>query len=161
MPLQFLGRGLAEAEKLHIGRDHLEQHVEPDLDAAAFRARGGEVLSYQEPSFEAADVKPEVLSAVQKKPDAYFISSYLLPWLLYMVLMEASAAQGTIGKMALGIKVTDVDGNRIGLLRALVRNLMKFVSSALLCIGYAMAGWTQKKQTLHDMAARCVLPIAR
>lgn len=73
--------------------------------------------------------------------------------LLYFVLMEASPKQGTLGKMALGITVTDTKGQRISFLRALGRFFAKYVSALTLFIGYIMAGFTEKKQALHDMIA--------
>ena len=39
---------------------------------------GGEVVAFEEPSFEATEVRVEVLKAKQKSPEAIFISSYLL-----------------------------------------------------------------------------------
>jgi uncharacterized RDD family membrane protein YckC/Tfp pilus assembly major pilin PilA len=75
-----------------------------------------------------------------------------LPW-LYFSLFESSAKQATPGKLALGLRVTDEKGGRIGLLRALGRNLGRYVSSAILYVGYMMAGWTSRKQTLHDLMA--------
>jgi uncharacterized RDD family membrane protein YckC len=73
--------------------------------------------------------------------------------LLYFVLMESSAKQATIGKMAVGIKVGDEFGNRISPARALGRYLGKIVSFLILFIGYMMAGWDEKKQALHDKMA--------
>jgi uncharacterized RDD family membrane protein YckC len=55
--------------------------------------------------------------------------------------------------MAVGIKVTDLAGNRISFLRALGRYVAKIVSFAILLIGFLMVGWTEKKQGLHDMIA--------
>jgi uncharacterized RDD family membrane protein YckC len=73
--------------------------------------------------------------------------------LAYFVFMESSRWQGTLGKRAVGIKVTDLQGNRIGLGRALGRYLGKIVSAFTLLIGYIMAGFTERKQALHDMMA--------
>lgn len=70
---------------------------------------------------------------------------------LYYTLMEASKFQGTVGKIALGLKVTDKDGNKLDFVKALLRNLGKIVSGAIIMIGYIMAGFTEKKQALHDM----------
>ena len=81
-----------------------------------------------------------------------FILGLVVVWLYYSV-MESSPTQGTLGKMALGIKVTDLEGNRIGLGKATGRHFGKIVSWLLLCIGYIMAAFTQKKQALHDMMA--------
>jgi uncharacterized RDD family membrane protein YckC len=72
---------------------------------------------------------------------------------LYFALFESSRWQATPGKMALGIKVTGMDGQRIGFGRATGRYFGKFVSAIILCIGFMMAGWTERKQALHDMIA--------
>lgn len=76
----------------------------------------------------------------------------VMAW-LYFALMESSKFQGTLGKMALGIVVTDRDGNRISFLRATGRYFGKILSGLILLIGYMMAGFTEKKQALHDMMA--------
>ena len=72
---------------------------------------------------------------------------------LYSALMESSSLQATIGKMALSIKVTDLSGERVTFGKATGRHFGKFVSGVILFIGFMMAGWTVKKQALHDMMA--------
>lgn len=72
---------------------------------------------------------------------------------LYFALMESSSKQATVGKIVLGLKVTDVNGNKLDFVKALVRNLCKLISSAIFLIGYIMAGFTEKKQALHDIIA--------
>jgi len=76
---------------------------------------------------------------------------------IYFAGMESSSTQGTLGKMALGIKVTDLDGNRIGFGRATGRHFSKIISTISLMIGYLMVAFTQKKQGLHDMMASCLV----
>lgn len=76
---------------------------------------------------------------------------------LYFALMESSGQQGTLGKMAISIKVTDLSGNRISFGRASGRYFGKIVSSLALGIGYLMAGFTQQKQALHDIIAGCLV----
>ena len=76
----------------------------------------------------------------------------LLPWLYYS-LLESSAKQGTLGKMALGLRVVDYEGRRISFGRATGRYFAKIISGLILSIGYIMAGFTAKKQALHDMMA--------
>jgi uncharacterized RDD family membrane protein YckC len=71
----------------------------------------------------------------------------------YFVGMESGRQQATLGKRALGIIVTDLRGNRVSSMRALVRYLSKILSGLTLLIGYLMAGFTEKKQALHDMIA--------
>jgi uncharacterized RDD family membrane protein YckC len=72
-------------------------------------------------------------------------------------LMESSAKQATVGKMALGLVVTDLNGNRITFARATGRYFGKALSSLILHIGYLMAGFTPKKQALHDIIAECLV----
>ena len=71
----------------------------------------------------------------------------------YYAGMESSSYQATVGKIALGIQVTDLSGNRISFLRALGRNLAEILSALILLIGYIMVAFTPKKQGLHDMIA--------
>lgn len=99
----------------------------------------------------------------------------------YFVLMESLPTQGTLGKMALGMKVTDLAGNRISVGRAIGRSLAKqihnFVNYAGLALfaiigttksrtnilelvvliiflyAYVRAGFDERKQALHDSVA--------
>jgi uncharacterized RDD family membrane protein YckC len=76
----------------------------------------------------------------------------VLAW-LYFALLESSPWQATLGKLALAMRVTDLDGHRISFPRALGRYLAKFLSVLILCIGFLMVAWTRRKQGLHDMIA--------
>lgn len=76
---------------------------------------------------------------------------------LYFAIMESSSKQGTLGKMALGIKVTDLSGNAISFGKATGRHFSKFISMITLSIGYLLAAFTSKKQGLHDMMAGCLV----
>ncbi len=80
----------------------------------------------------------------------------LVTW-FYFAVMETSAKQGTLGKMALKLKVTDMDGERITFGRATGRFFGKYLSQFTLLIGYMMAGWTEKKQALHDIVAKTLV----
>jgi uncharacterized RDD family membrane protein YckC len=82
--------------------------------------------------------------------------SIVISW-LYYALMESSKLRGTLGKMALNIRVTDTNGNRISFARATGRHFGKILSGMILMIGYIMAGFTAKKQALHDMIADCLV----
>lgn len=72
---------------------------------------------------------------------------------LYFSLFESSKKQATLGKMALGVIVTDLGGNRISFARALARTLAKVLSGIPLYLGYLLAAFTEKKQALHDLIA--------
>jgi uncharacterized RDD family membrane protein YckC len=75
----------------------------------------------------------------------------------YFALLESSKRQATLGKMMIGAIVTDLDGNRISLGRAMGRNLGKIVSWIIIAIGFMMAGFTKRKQALHDIMAGCLV----
>jgi len=72
---------------------------------------------------------------------------------LYYAFMESSKYQASVGKIVLGLKVIDMNGERLDITKAFVRNLCKILSSMILLIGYLMAAFTDKKQALHDMIA--------
>ena len=98
--------------------------------------------------------------ALQTRQEAVVLIVYLLVmagYVCYFVLMESSAKQATLGKLALGLKVTDENGNRISIGQALGRNLGKIVSALILYIGFIMAGVSQRKQALHDMMAHTLV----
>jgi uncharacterized RDD family membrane protein YckC len=86
----------------------------------------------------------------------WLLTALIFPW-LYYALMESSSLQATCGKMAVGIGVTDAEGNRIGFRRATARYFGKLISGLPLLLGYAMAGFTPKKQALHDIMAGCLV----
>lgn len=72
---------------------------------------------------------------------------------LYYIGFESSAKQATLGKMAVGIKVTDNQGRRIGRGQALGRWASHLLCYMTMYIGYIMAGFTERKRGLHDMVA--------
>jgi uncharacterized RDD family membrane protein YckC len=74
---------------------------------------------------------------------------------LYFALMESSRHQGTVGKLLLKIKVTDTSGNRVYFARATGRYFGKILSGMILLFGYIMAGFTERKQALHDIISNC------
>jgi uncharacterized RDD family membrane protein YckC len=77
----------------------------------------------------------------------------LLNW-LYFAAMESSARQATLGKMAMSLRVTNSEGRRLSFGHATGRFFAKIVSGMIpLALGYIMAGFTAKKQALHDMIA--------
>lgn len=84
----------------------------------------------------------------------------VLGWLYYSAL-ESSPVQATLGKIALGIKVVDKSSSRLTFGRASGRHLAKILSALTLGVGFMMAGWTKRKQALHDLAANCFVVNSR
>jgi uncharacterized RDD family membrane protein YckC len=80
----------------------------------------------------------------------------LLAW-MYFAFCESSAWQATVGKLAMGIRVTDLEGRRISFPRALGRYAAKILSAMALLIGFLMVAWTRRKQGLHDMLANTLV----
>jgi uncharacterized RDD family membrane protein YckC len=90
----------------------------------------------------------------------FIIGIYVLNYaavILYNALFEISRMQGTPGKRTLGLIVTDEMGNKITFSRSIGRNLGKIVSGMILYVGFIMAGFTEKKQALHDIMARTLV----
>lgn len=75
----------------------------------------------------------------------------------YHTLFESSELQATPGKMLLGIVVTDSDGQRCSFLQAFGRACGYYLSALLLCIGFIMCAFTERKQCLHDLMASCLV----
>ncbi len=84
------------------------------------------------------------------------IAFLVLPW-LYEALMLSSEKQATLGKMALEIAVTDINGKRLTFARATGRHFAKWVSALIIGIGFLMAAFTERKQALHDMIAETLV----
>jgi uncharacterized RDD family membrane protein YckC len=84
-----------------------------------------------------------------------------LPLVIYFAAMESSQLQATVGKLILGLKVTDLSGNRISFSRALGRELAKLVPAFILCIGFIVTAFTSRKQAFHDFWARTLVVSAR
>jgi len=88
--------------------------------------------------------------------EAALLGMYLL-WLLlivlYFAIMESSTNQGTLGKMAVGIRVGNYKGQKISFLNAVGRYFAKILSQLIFYIGFIMVGFDDKKQGLHDKLA--------
>ncbi|SIQ38831.1 RDD family protein [Solilutibacter tolerans] len=109
------------------------------------------------------------MSSLEHGDDPSAVFGSLLPMLALMYLlifalqavyfawMHSRPAQATLGKMAVGIKVANADGSRIGFSRGLLRWLGLFLSALPLGIGFLMAAFTERKRALHDMACDTVV----
>jgi uncharacterized RDD family membrane protein YckC/Tfp pilus assembly major pilin PilA len=77
----------------------------------------------------------------------------LAGYFLYCTLLESSRWQATLGKRALGLKVTSHRGERLGFGRAAARFVAKLLSVLTLCLGYLLIAVTRRRQALHDLLA--------
>ena len=85
----------------------------------------------------------------------------LLIWFLYAPFLESSVVRATIGKKLMGIQVVDLNGGRISFRSAMVRALMKLISSCLMFIPHLLAFFTERHQALHDMVAETAVVYGR
>ena len=86
--------------------------------------------------------------------------SYLLFYVVsavYYSMMESGERSATYGKIALGLKVYDVDGNRISKGRGFARWISHLASYLTLYIGFLIQPFTERKQALHDMIAGTIV----
>ncbi len=80
----------------------------------------------------------------------------LISW-LYFAAQESSGWMGTLGKRAMGLAVQGVDGRQLGFGRASIRWAGRWLSGLAFGLGYALALFNDKRQTLHDLLAGTVV----
>ncbi len=115
-----------------------------------------QIMSIMKMAASGAEPSPEVMMGIMTR----YFASMALTWLiaivggwLYYALLESGKHQATLGKRALRIKVTGSHGQRITFARATGRFFAKMISGMTLYFGFYMAGFTQKRQALHDIVA--------
>ena len=82
----------------------------------------------------------------------------IIGYAIYEAVLESSVRQATLGKKIFDLKVTDLNGDRISFARALARHFAKYISSLALMIGFIIVGFSARKQALHDIIVRTVVP---
>jgi uncharacterized RDD family membrane protein YckC len=79
--------------------------------------------------------------------------SYVISFGYFIILTYQKEA--TWGKMALGLKVIPSEKEKLSLGQVFLRETIgKIVSGLILGIGYIMAGFTERKEALHDKIAK-------
>jgi uncharacterized RDD family membrane protein YckC len=77
---------------------------------------------------------------------------------LYFAGFESSPQQSTLSGRFLGTKVTDIQGEPLNFTRATSRHFAMYLSALTpIAIGYLMAFWTKRRQTLHDYLTSTVV----
>lgn len=91
---------------------------------------------------------------------SYLIGRYYLPFIggilldfLYHWLLIAYWDGQTVGKRAVGVRVTRPDGTIVDPAVAAGRSAMRLVSGFVLLLGFIWAAWDPEKRTWHDMVA--------
>jgi uncharacterized RDD family membrane protein YckC len=74
---------------------------------------------------------------------------------LYAALSESSRYRATLGKRIMRLQVVNAAGNKLTFNQASARHVMKFLSLFSLGFGFLMAGWTKRRQALHDLPTDC------
>lgn len=74
---------------------------------------------------------------------------------LYAALSESSRYRATLGKRILRLQVVNAEGGKLTFAQASARHVMKFISLFTLGIGFLMAGFTKRRQALHDLPTDC------
>lgn len=69
---------------------------------------------------------------------------------VYLGAMEASRFQASLGKLIVGLRVVDAAGRRLGLARAMLRQLFKALEVGGTGLGYALGALTGDGRALHD-----------
>lgn len=152
--------------------------VDPENTVAAKIARVADSIASQKDPLRPLPAGPAIHAGFWRRSAAYLIDAlivaipaiilmfipilgviaYFVGYWLYFALQESSSAQATLGKRAMGLIVTDGKGQRLGFGQATGRFFAAAISHITFYIGYMLAGWTTRKQALHDLIAdTCVV----
>jgi uncharacterized RDD family membrane protein YckC len=86
-----------------------------------------------------------------------FVLALTAIW-LYFAGLESSESRSTVSGRLLGTRVTGLKGERLTFSRATGRHFAMYLSALTpFAIGYVMAFWTKRRQTLHDYLASTVV----
>jgi uncharacterized RDD family membrane protein YckC len=122
---------------------------------AAYMLGGVEAYTHFINQFQSNADMTKALHDYVEATESSTVASIVITY-IYYTLFEASKWQATPGKLALRLRVTDLDGKRISFARSAARNvvrLMSLVFGLIPLICYLAVAWTQRKQGLHDMMA--------
>jgi uncharacterized RDD family membrane protein YckC len=97
-------------------------------------------------------LEPDFTGAYLRSVLAGLFFGVLISW-FYSAFLESSARQATLGKLAMGLRVTDLEGRRLGFGRASGRYFAHLISSLTLFVGYLVQPFTERRQALHDLVA--------
>lgn len=89
-------------------------------------------------------------------PLGFNFLGYIISWSYYIFMTDKY--QATLGKKAMGIIVVTENFQKASLGNIILRETVgKIISGIILCIGYLMAAFTDRKRALHDMISGTVV----
>ena len=74
--------------------------------------------------------------------------------IIFIIIFTASKFMGSPGKLACRIKVVNLNGSKISMLKSIGRFFSYVISALPLLIGFMIAGWNEEKKALHDMICK-------
>lgn len=89
--------------------------------------------------------------------ETFFYTLFILTMWIYFAFQESSTKKGTVGKQALNLIVTDLNGNKISFKQATKRFIMKIFAAIPFFTGFLSIFFTPKKQAFHDIIAKTVV----
>jgi len=96
-----------------------------------------------------------LMKRIMRYSEGIKTTSFII-WILLGSILDSTIIQGTIGKLIMQIKVTDLNGNRISFQAALGRNLLKIISS-IFFIGFISSAFDKKYQAFHDKVTKTLV----
>lgn len=103
-------------------------------------------------SFRGDEYSPEAFAAMFGTYLLLAVLGTVVSW-LYYALLESSGRQATVGKLATGIRVTGLHGERISFARASGRFFASVLTGMTFGLGYLTMFFTERRQSLHDKIA--------
>lgn len=88
--------------------------------------------------------------------DAHGWIASVVSW-LYFASQESSGWMATLGKRAMGLSVEGSDGRQLTFLWASMRWVARLLSGLMFGLGYVMAAFNDRRQTLHDLLCNTVV----
>jgi uncharacterized RDD family membrane protein YckC len=88
----------------------------------------------------------------------FYILLILFSW-SYFAFQDSSSSQGTVGKHAMNIAVTDLNGNRISVSRATKRFVGKILAALPFFAGFLPVLFNKKRQGIHDKITKTLVVV--
>ena len=88
--------------------------------------------------------------------DSHGLLAAVITW-IYFAAQESSGWMATVGKRVMGLSVQGVDGRQLSFGRASIRWAARWLSGLLMGLGYALALFNDRRQTLHDLLSGTVV----